>query len=74
MLHLNFYKTKRRPEKGRRRVKQIKLRSFDFIALKATSANVFRSNDAVVYNSDFLNVCIVRTRCLTVTVADFIAG
>ena len=50
------------------------LNSFYFITFKATSTNVFRSNDAVVYNSYFLNVCIVRTRCLTITVAYLIAG
>lgn len=51
-----------------------RLYSFYFIALQTTSAYVFRSNDAVVYDSDLLNVCIVRAGSFTVTVAYFIAG
>lgn len=59
---------------GSNNAKRKNLRSFYFAALQTTSAYVLRSNNAIVYNSDLLYVCIVRAWCLTVTVAHFIAG
>lgn len=68
------FQSKTRHEAWFKHCKRINLRSFHFAALQTTSAYVLRSNNAIVYNSDLLYVCIVRAWCLTVTVAHFIAG
>lgn len=50
------------------------LRSFNFIALKATGANVFGRNCSVgVFNLNFLNVGIIRTGGFAVTVANLVS-
>ena len=54
--------------------KQIKLCSFNFIAFKATGANVFGRNGSVgVFNLNFLNVGIIRTGGFAVTVANLVS-